>query len=102
MIEKEMISIVGLDKAEVLAALYNHACTQGLGEIHFDPRPMNREEAVEFLKRDHYFDYLKGRVMKIDLSSNDSFWPGLYDRDNGPGAAAGGIEELRRRKEGAI
>ncbi len=95
-----MISIVGLDKAEVLATLYNHACTQGVGEIHFDPRPMTREEAVEFLKRDHYFDYLKGRVMKIDLSSNDSFWPGLYDRDNGPGAAAKVPDEYRSRKGG--
>lgn len=102
MIEKEMISIVGLNKAEVLAALYNHACSQGLGNFTFDPRPMSREEAAELLKIDPYFDYVKGRVLKVDLASDESFWPGLYDRDNGPGAAAGGIEELRRRKEGAI
>jgi hypothetical protein len=38
--------------------------------------------------------YLKGRVMKVDLSG-DSFGPWLYDRDNGDGAAERVIAELR-------
>lgn len=37
-----------------------------------------------------YFDYLKGRVMKVDLCGNE-FDPWLYDRDNGRGAAARAI-----------
>ena len=36
--------------------------------------------------------------MKVDLSSDESFDPALYDRDNGPGAAARVIEKLRRGK----
>lgn len=33
-----------------------------------------------------YFDYLQGRVMKVDLAG-DELDPRLYDRDNGEGAA---------------
>ena len=38
-----------------------------------------------------YFDYLYGRVMKVDLSK-DTFDPFLYDRDNGQGAAERAIK----------
>ncbi len=100
--ETDEVSIVGLDKAEVLAALYNNSRPQGMGFANYDANPMSREEAAELLAQDHYFDYVKGRVMKIDLASNESFSPGLYDRDNGPGAAAKIIEELRRGKAGAL
>lgn len=41
-----------------------------------------------------YFDYLEGRVMKVDLSG-DSFETYLYDRDNGEGAAFTVIRALR-------
>ena len=99
MSEKEdTISIVGLDKAEVLAALYNNSRPQGMGFAKYDTNPMGREDAAELLKHQFYFDYVKGRVIKVDLASDESFWPGLYDRDNGPGAAQGAIEELRQRK----
>ena len=91
------IDITGLDKADVLAALHNRARVQGVGVIHATPEDMTREVALAILdKRDGnlYFDYLKGRVMKVDIS-RDSFNPGLYDRDNGPGAASAVIEKLR-------
>ena len=42
---------------------------------------------------DGYFDYLNGRVMKIDLSE-DMLDPWLYDRDNGEGAAARALTEI--------
>lgn len=42
-----------------------------------------------------YFDYLYGRVMKVDLSSDESFEERLYDRDNGTGAAQRVIDRLR-------
>ena len=82
-----MIDISKRDKAEVLAALYNAAKPQGMGFLHYTPDPMTKEEAVALLAKDTYFDYVKGRVMKVDLE-RDTFDPRLYDRDNGDGAAA--------------
>lgn len=89
-----MLNIKELNKAEVLAALYNRAKPQGMGFMHYDPKPMSKDEAQEIL--DHgqpYFDYLKGRVMKVDLSG-DELEPHLYDRDNGAGAAQKALEDL--------
>ena len=49
---------------------------------------MTEAEAQELLDSGQtYFDYLKGRVMKIDLSGDSELDPRLYDRDNGAGAA---------------
>jgi hypothetical protein len=48
---------------------------------------MTYEQAEDILSKSHdkYFDYLKGRVMKIDLSGEMmDTW--LYDRDNGQGS----------------
>lgn len=90
----EKISLEGLNKADVLAALYNSSKPQGLGFLQFENKPMTREEAEELLKKWTYFDYLKGRVMKVDLSKDD-LDPWDYDRDNGPGAARRAIDELR-------
>jgi hypothetical protein len=102
-----LIPIVGLDKAEVLAALYNYAQPQGLGFIHFNPTPMTREEAKEiidnFTDDGHtpYFDYLRGRVMKVELSG-DELDEYLYDRSNGKGAMEKVITALREGRETPI
>lgn len=90
-----MISITGLDKADVLAALYNASRPQGMGFMHYDPKPMTRDEAATLLAETTYFDYLKGRVMKLNLSKPDSFDEWGYDRDNGPGAAERALSSLR-------
>lgn len=59
------ISLVGLDKADVLATLYNASRPQGLGFMWYDPQPMTHEEAQAILDQGHtYFDYLKGRVIE--------------------------------------
>ena len=55
---------------------------------------MTPDEGEELLKKTTYFDYLYGKVMKVDLSK-DSFNPFLYDRDNFPGAALQIIRGLR-------
>lgn len=91
-----MVDIKGLNKAEVLVALYNDSKPQGLGFLHFDAKDMTVAEAEEILKQTTYFDYLKGRVMKVDLSSDDCFEEWLYDRDNGNGAAEKEISGLRK------
>jgi hypothetical protein len=86
-----MIDLNGKDKAEVLAKLYNAAKPQGMGFLHFDSNDMTIEEARKLLDSGRtHFDYLKGRVMKIDLGG-DELDSRLYDRDNGQGAAAAAI-----------
>ena len=85
-----MVDTKGLKKSAVLAALYNDSKPQGLGFLHFDPAPMTEEEAEDLLKTS-----TQGRVMKVDLSNDDSFEEWLYDRDNGNGAAQRAINKLR-------
>jgi len=89
-----MIDISKLNKAQVLAALYNNSRPLGLGFMHFEPVDMKEDEATELLKDQTYFDYLKGRVMKVDLTG-DTLDPWGYDRDNGQGAAANVIATLK-------
>lgn len=88
-----MIDISKFNKADVLAALYNNAKGQGMGFLHYDIKPMSREEASSLLEHQTYFDYLKGRVMKVDLSK-DELDPFLYDRDNGKGTAQAAINKI--------
>ena len=91
---KDTIDISGLDKADVLRLLYNNARTQGMGVVHFTPEDMTRAEALDILDEGPpYFDYLKGRVMKVSLDG-DSLRTALYDRDNGPGAALDALAPL--------
>ncbi len=88
-----MIDLKGRNKAEVLAKLYNSSKPQGFGFLNSDAAGMSAEEAQSLLDGGQtYFDYLKGRVMKVDLSS-DELDPRLYDRDNGDGAAAAAIND---------
>jgi hypothetical protein len=94
-----VIDISGLDKAEVLHALYHRSHVQGLGILQAIP-----EYTVDDARKDldeqpgYYFDYLHGRVLKVDLFG-DSFDSWLYDRDCGEGAAEAAINELRRRND---
>jgi hypothetical protein len=90
----QLIDISKLDKAEVLAVLYNNSKQQGMGFMHVRGRfPLSKDEAAELLKESTWFDYLHGRVMKVELKG-DTLDPWLYDRDNGDGAAARAIEAL--------
>jgi len=77
----------------VLAALFNRAQSQGMGLLQHQPgHTMTTEEAADTLIRSQYFDYLEGRVMKVDFSGDEiETW--LYDRDNGQGAAVAAVKE---------
>ena len=81
-----MIDIKSIDKAKLLAALYNASQVQGLGFLHATDTDLSLEEAQQLLTESTYFDYLHGKVLKIDLAG-DTLDPQLYDRDNGAGAA---------------
>lgn len=89
------MDITGLNKAEVLAALYNNAKAQGFGIFIAEKRDMTIQEAEEILSvtEDKFFDYLKGRVMKINLAK-DEVDTRLYNRDNGVDAAEMAIKRI--------
>jgi hypothetical protein len=85
------MDIKGISKAKILAALYNASRPQGMGFLQAKSGDMSESEAQKILDDGHtYFDYLYGRVMKIDLSG-DELRTALYDRDNGHGAAEDAI-----------
>jgi hypothetical protein len=82
-----MLNIKGLDKARVLVALYRGS--KGKGMSFLDPMfgtDLTVEMARNLLSKTTYFDYLYGKIMKINLSG-DRFDSRLYDRDNGYPAA---------------
>lgn len=88
------MNIKGVSKAKVLLELYNNARPLGLGCLQYDSELMTEEEAQKLLESGQtYFDYVKGRVMKIDLST-DELETDLYNRDNGIGRAEEVIENF--------
>jgi hypothetical protein len=93
------MNISDLNKAEVLAALYNNARQQGMGFLN--PRGgsgMSADEAQKLLDEAGpcpYFDYLHGRVMKVAIE--DELETRLYNRDNGHEAAERVIADLRAK-----
>lgn len=95
-----MVDRSGLSDAQVLAALYNNSRVQGLGFLQAKPGKMTVEEAEELLTHNAryaspgYFDYLHGKIMKIDVTENP-LDPWRYDRDLGQGACASAIQALR-------
>ena len=101
--EPNEIDISGLNKAALLCALFNGSQQLGMGFL--DKRgagQMTEADAQQLIdaRKDgagwrSYFDYLHGRVMKVDIGG-DTLRTALYDRDNGQGAAARVIEQLRQ------
>jgi|TARA_R110000851_G_scaffold308922_2_gene468112 hypothetical protein len=89
------MNIENYDKAEVLAALYNNAKVLGMGILQAESGDMSKDEAAKILEDtpEKYFDYLKGRVMKISLEK-DEVSTFLYNRDNGEGAAESVVDAL--------
>ncbi len=91
-----MIDITGLDPAEVLAALFNASKTQGIAALFYTPDNMTVESARELMSKSTYFDYVFGRVMKLEINlESTEIDTRLYDRDNGDCAAFDVINELK-------
>lgn len=109
----ELIDISGLDKATLLAALYNNSQPMGMGWMQARS-DLTVEEAQQVLdergddvtamfghvsgrggrKDSIYFDYLFGRPLKAEIGG-DTFDSWGYDRDNGEGSAARIVAGLR-------
>lgn len=91
-----MVNISGLSRATVLAALYNHSKPLGMGYLKFQAGDMDKATAESLLEQTDYFDYLRGRVMKVHLPAGaTAFDEALYDRDNGGGAAQRAVDSTR-------
>lgn len=111
----EEIDVSDIDRAELLAELYNRAQPMGMGFLQARSGEMTVEEAQKlldgesaetdyggFLARDRApgkparFDYLYGRPMKVEINGKTlRTW--LYDRDHGQGAAEQAIAAVRER-----
>lgn len=89
-----MLQTHGMAKYQILMALYDASRVQGMGFLRAVDGPLSEEEAVELAAKSDWFDYLKGRVMKISLTDLDPF---PYDRDNGPGAAQWALDDFYTR-----
>lgn len=110
------VNIEDLNKADVLAALYNASKPMGMGFLQAGGAPLNMDRTyaqnlldlgsdasgdypagtVSLRRNEVYFDYLHGRPLKLDLSSDTEFNPWGFDRDNGgEGAAQRVIDHLR-------
>lgn len=94
-----MVDIKGLDKARVLKALYDHSHVQGSGFLQAVPEGVvTVEHCAGLLEKQTYFDYLHGRVLKVELSG-DEFDECLYDRDCGEGAAQRAVDSIKGAPE---
>lgn len=104
------ISIEGIDKAELLAALYNNAAPMDMGFLQARFGQMTRDDALKLMEtgddtarmfpgsgRPMYFDYVYGRPLKVNLSGEE-FDTALYDRDWGKGSAERIVESLRTKR----
>lgn len=93
------INTYGIDRAQLLAGLFNAALPgQNMARLAYDRQPesMTFTEAQALLDEGRdYFDYHRGRVLKCDVTL-EHLKPHLYDRDNGEGAAARVVAELRK------
>ena len=77
------VSIRGLDKAEVLVALYNNSHEDGEYMTTVPKQELTIEAARKILKSVTLFDHLGGRVLKVDLTDDNEFDPYLYDFNMG-------------------
>lgn len=76
-------------KAMLLQELYNNSKPQGMGMLRFVPGDMPLDMALELIERQQNFDYVAGRVIKVnfDRCATPSDVVGrLYDRDIGEGS----------------
>lgn len=111
----DQIDVSDINPAELLAGLYNRSFVNpgGMGIFQAKEGEMSIDEAQEYLdgkvegdyvgkplERDgnRYFDYLNGRVMKVEINGKTlRTW--LYDRDLGSGAAQNIVDAIRGASE---
>ena len=97
--DPSIIDISGLNKKEVLRALFRAAKPLGLGLLYYNPNDdISDEQAAKIMSGKGYIDYLAGRLMKINLTESTTMLDVyLFNRDNGEGAAQRAIAEIVRK-----
>lgn len=96
-----MVTIADLDKAAVLAALFN-AARRPKVDIQGDDL-LTTEEASDALEHNHYGSYMMflfNRTIMVDFSK-DEIDVSPYNVENGVGAAETIIEKLRKEQKEA-
>ncbi|KAL4912091.1 hypothetical protein BDW62DRAFT_206810 [Aspergillus aurantiobrunneus] len=95
----QTVYIGDLDTYELLHALWEASPPAIFYEASFIPPPEWDEEKArcQIEKGDGHFDYVQGRVIKLNLSGLEVN-PSGYDRDNGQGAVAKVVQGLRDQK----
>lgn len=98
------IDITGIDRAELIAELYNNTQPLGLGILQDIKEGLTAERVraviTSGLDEDLYLDYVAGRPIKVILRDNSLLHARLYDRDapGGEGTCARIVAALRSRK----
>ncbi len=89
------VDITGLDKDVLLRALWTRSQPASFFELSgVSPPPFNLNKAKCQLQNG-YADYVCGRVINADIYNKDTVNPSNYDRDNGIGAFAEVVTNLR-------
>jgi hypothetical protein len=96
-----LINIEGLDKREVLKALFDAAHSHAKGWRKYDRNPMRLVSAGNILEKAQeshtIVATIAGRDLYVDLSGNE-FDPTLYNQHNGEGAAENALAPLLTRQ----
>jgi hypothetical protein len=83
----------GLDRADVVAALYNAAVPRGMGFLGYRPGPMSEEDARKIVAVEE-FDYVGGRPLEVRFDGDDVDLS-AYDDNFGHGTGELVIQMLR-------
>jgi hypothetical protein len=95
----ETVDISGIDKAVLLASLYN-AARSGAAALNDNVRLMTPEDAARLLEAQGgslYFHMIDDRVIRLDLGRNWINTSG-YDEAHGAGRVAQIVRALRRAR----
>ena len=66
-----MIDVTGVDLVKFAQKVYELSVPQGLGFLHFTPKPLSDEEAKELICNGELdMDYVHGRACKMNVRDN--------------------------------
>ena len=70
-----MINVTGIDLVKFAKKAYELSSPQGLGFLHFTPKPLSDEEAESLVRPDELYpldmDYVRGRSIKLHVRKED-------------------------------